>query len=357
VQITGPDYVDPLGYYSVNRSKFPSTAAYAQATFNATAKLRFAAGVRFTADHKDTSSIVFTSGCVGNYLQEYTTGTGACWAPGPDANTWASASRTWRHVDPRFEVDYQWTPALMTYASYSSGYQSGGFNTTPTPGQPANSPYEQETIPSYELGLKSEWFDRRLRLNVAGFYQKFFNYQSSVLHLYNGVDVRTTTSAANAHEAGVELEADARPIPAMGLHGSFAFLDQAYDKIFAGATGLTLQTAINSAPKYAYSLSGDYGFDVGQGRLVLAADWRWVGTKASGTAPAQVFTPPYGILGGNLTYTPPTAKWNLSLWAKNLLNTYYYNAYSSGLNTGIGLTTVTPGAPREFGATVTYNFE
>jgi len=351
-QITGPDYVDPVGYYYYNDNDFPSWAAYAQVTFRPIEGLRLTAGLRYTNDEKNTATNIWTSGCLRiSYAQSLATGTGGCWVPGPDINTLSRATKSWSHVDPRFEVDYEWLPNLMTYVTVGSGYQSGGFNTQNGPGIPANIPYDQEIVWSYEAGLKSEWFDHRLRMNAAIFRQDYKNYQSSVLVYYNGVDTRTISSAANARQKGFEFELDARPVDPLGLRFTYAHLDQGFTEIFPGAQGLTLETAISTAPRNEWSLAGDLTIPLPQGRLVAAADYRWVGTKASGTAPAITYTPPYDLLGANVTYTPDNDRWSLSFWAKNVMDEYYYAAYSNRLNNGIGLTTVTPGMPRQIGVT------
>jgi iron complex outermembrane receptor protein len=356
-QITGPDYVDPVGYYYQNNNNFPSWAAYVQATAKLLPGLSLTAGLRYTEDQKNPATRIWTSGCISQtFAQSLNTKTGGCWVPGPDGNTLSVAARTWHHVDPKFEADYQWTPGIMTYVSYSSGYQSGGFNTQNGVGIPANVPYEQEIVKAWEVGVKSELFDRRLRLNAAAFQQKYKNYQSSVLVFYNGVDTRTTSSAANAHEKGVEIEAEARPIDAFGLRANYAWLDQAYVAIFPGAQGLTLATAISSAPRHEWSVAGDYTVDLGVGKLTGAVDYRWVGAKASGTAPAISTTPAYGLLGANLTLVPAKGTWTLAFFGKNLTKKYYYAAYSDRLNTSIGLTSVTPGAPRTFGMTLGVKF-
>src|SRR3546814_7175483 len=67
----------------------------------------------------------------------------------------------------------------MIYANYSQGYKAGGYNSRGT--IPENvGPYEPERVTAYEVGLKSDLFDRLLRFNVAGFVNKYSDLQSSV---------------------------------------------------------------------------------------------------------------------------------------------------------------------------------
>ncbi len=81
-----------------------------------------------------------------------------------------SKSLSYNRADPKVGLQYQFTPDLMTYAQYSTGYKAGGFNTRPVTSAQATT-FNPETLTAYEVGLKSQWFDRRLRANLAGFLQ------------------------------------------------------------------------------------------------------------------------------------------------------------------------------------------
>ena len=71
------------------------------------------------------------------------------------------------HWDYRADIQYQWTPDLMTYASFATGFKGGGV--APRPYIAAQvTPFGPETLDAYEIGFKSYWFDRRLRLNMSG---------------------------------------------------------------------------------------------------------------------------------------------------------------------------------------------
>lgn len=179
-----------------------------------------------------------------------------------------------------------------------------------------------------------------------------------MLQYHNGVDVRTTNSAANAFERGTEVEIDAILVPDLNVRLTYAYLDQGYSEIFPGAQGLTKQTAISTAPKNAYSISADYTVHLtGGAQLVPALNWRYVGTKTQGTFPQQVQTPGFGLLGANVAYITAGGKWQLSAWARNLLDKYSYVDYSAGANTNMGITQVVPGEPREYGVTLRYNLD
>src|SRR6185436_3885946 len=82
-----------------------------------------------------------------------------------------SGSATFTQLSPRVSVQYQWTPAIMTYYTYSQGFGAGGFtggNIFFLPNGGFGS-YGPETLTDQEIGLRSDLFGRRLRLNVSAF--------------------------------------------------------------------------------------------------------------------------------------------------------------------------------------------
>jgi iron complex outermembrane receptor protein len=374
IQDTGPDYDDPVGYYYGNIVEEKSLAAYLQATLAVTDKFSVILGGRENHDEKSSSSQVW-EGCYGSYAQEYasqqtstTGGAGGCWIPGPAYGDYASASNTWKHFDPRVQFQYQWTPDVMSYISATSGYLSGGFNAQlpyfPPAGVPASSyynlPFQQETLWNYEVGVKGEWFNHRLRVDIDGYDQIFNNFQTSITTYYNGIDVGTTSSGADVHERGYELQIDAIPIDNLDVIANFSRLGQGYDAIFPAAqASLSKNAAPTSAPLEQAALLAKYTAHLSNGgAIVPALNWRYIGIQFSGSYPLQYLEPGYALLGANIAYTAPGGKWSIALWGNNVTNKYYYESYANPnvLNTNIGLQQITPGRPREVGATFRYNF-
>ena len=134
------------------------------------------------------------------------------------------------------KVGYEIAPAVSTYASFTHGYKSGGFNldstaasrTSSIPGQtpvPEGDPsFKSETVDAYEIGVKSRLLDNRLTLNVAGFIQNFENFQ--VLE-FTGAQF-TTFNVPKANSVGVEIEAVARPVDGLTVNGGLTLLDASY---------------------------------------------------------------------------------------------------------------------------------
>ena len=129
------------------------------------------------------------------------------------------ADTDYSRFDPSVTVDYRWTDDLHTYARYATAYRAGGFNLLNS----NLSPFDPEKLTSYELGLKSQWIDKRMRLNLAAFWQTYDDMQLDF------IDPATqqvyTLNAGKAKFDGVEGEFEFLPIDALtdfgrrDLHG------------------------------------------------------------------------------------------------------------------------------------------
>ena len=381
LQDTGPDWVDPLGYVYDSSLKYESYAAFAQAEFKITPKLELTVGARYSHDHKSGNSSVFftdngatftdSNGVVrtcsynqasydyfNSFANDFIGGLAKCAGP----TFTAVGSRSWSGFDPKVQLGYQWTDNLYTYVTAAHGYNAGGFNMQlgfqPARGQFPSS-YNPEKLWSYEGGIKAQMFNRKLVLNLSGFYQNYTSIQSTVLVLIGGIQTRQLQSAASAHEAGMEGEFSLRPTRDLEIRGNVSYLTQAYDKILPGAT-ITLATPVTSAPKYTYSAAVSYTFHTGEsGRLVPSIDVRGIGAKLAcqNGLGFGCKLPAYALVGARLDYTPSEdSRWKVGVYGTNVLNKYVQLARTDGDYFGVGVSTVTPGRPQEFGAEVNVKF-
>jgi iron complex outermembrane receptor protein len=358
VQDTGPDWIDPIGYTYAGNNDFKSWAGYAQISFKLLNQLELTLGGRYTHDSKTADSnvylqTIYTAPACNTFANAFKSGGSVC-----GGNYVGSGSKSWHSFDPRGEISYQWTRYLMSYVSVTSGYNAGGFNQQ----LGANLggilvPYQPERLMAYELGTKSEWFDRRLRFNVAGFYQDYSDIQTTLLIEINGVATRQVQTGASAHEQGFEAELMVAPTQDLLFRANGSYLDQAYDSIAKGVTSITLQTPVNSAPKYTYSIDGQYTLHLmSSSTLTPSFNWRAVGRKPYCTPVGSCYAPGYGLLGGRLDFRPrPDSPWTVGLWGTNLLNAEVQ--LSRGGGTAMGISSFTPGRPREFGVDVRRNFQ
>ena len=149
--------------------------------------------------------------------------------------------------DFRANVQYAFTDDVMAYAQFSTGFKGGGVNPRPFFVQQAV-PFNPETLDSYELGVKTDLFDRRVRLNVAAFLSKYKDMQLTLANCTAiagagfGVPCAMPVNAGDADVKGIEVETLITPIDGLSIDGSFSYLDFEY-KRFGSFTARTRRPA------------------------------------------------------------------------------------------------------------------
>jgi iron complex outermembrane receptor protein len=306
------DPVTAPGSYGFARAhNITNTDAYAvfgEASWKATDRLSLTGGLRWTNEEKDFVFDNKVLNLVGQVVGQSIAG---------------QSDKTFSAITPKVSVQYQWTDDVLQYATWSKGFKSGGFDNRATRLDLASRPFAPENVDSYETGLKTDLLDRRVRLNLAAFYNDYKDLQVSYSDpAYPGNSIRG--NAGKAHTYGVELEGDARPTERLGLQASAGYLFAVYDKYRnAGGVGVNADGhRLLNSPRW--SLSGGLTYDVpvevpGSLRLGLNAQWQ---SKAYFNAlqRPQDAAPAQGFLNGSLTWTSPDPHWAVQLSGRNLLN-------------------------------------
>jgi iron complex outermembrane receptor protein len=264
-------------------------------------------------------------------------------------------------------LNYQWTPDIMTYARLSTGYRSGGFNLRSTPGISPNFAPEKAMV--YEGGVKSEWLEHRLRVNLAAFRTDYDNLQVSQ---YTGYTLSGGNSGgilnAAADYTGFELETQVRPIKSITIDASIGYVHPEYQKIYFPdpVTGLLTNYASSShfsfVPNWTNHLGIQYEFpEMDFGILSMRADYSYQSEKYFGISdlPTQnPFTeltkaPPQNLVSARLTLSDVplwggNANLEASVFGENLLDEHYI-VQAIDFGPSIGFATKQYGIPRTFG--------
>jgi iron complex outermembrane recepter protein len=303
-------------------------AAYAQVDYNLTEKLTLTGGLRYNHEEKD----------IKRYLELIGTGVliDVPYGGVPDA--------TANNLSPQFTVKYAFTRDFNVYARYAKGFKSGGFNGETNiagtdPGSPGcaapaelTCPYKPEKVDSYEIGFKSQWFDRRLTLNSAFFWDEHKDIQLSIFTA-TGAAASVVKNAAQAQIRGVEVEVTARPIDTLTLNASVAYLDAEYKKYIEAGVDVSNNRAFPHTPEYTASFGADWEALRGDwGKLNLVGDVSYVDEYY--TYPYPLRTPTLSDQNANNTKSPGRtivnltanvtdiplgrSKANVSLWARNV---------------------------------------
>ncbi|MBZ0172802.1 MAG: TonB-dependent receptor, partial [Phycisphaerales bacterium] len=184
-------------------------------------------------------------------------------------------------ISPRFAARYQLTEEVGVYFTVSKGYKAGGTsvgNNTNAPGQPAvEVPFKDETLWNYEGGIKSELFERRLRLNMSVFHLEWSDLQLEAFRFLTPGDLSSNfeqvINVEDAEATGFEMEFVAVPTDRITITGGFGYLDSEITsddtaELTGGIVASLKGLDIPKAPELTANLTGEY-------RFPLAANEAW----------------------------------------------------------------------------------
>jgi len=160
---------------------------------------------------------------------------------------------------PKLSAAYRWTPEIMTYATVSRGYTSGGFNVYVGMGASAGATYDPEYSWNYELGMKSTWLDNRLQFNASVFYIDWEDQQVTITLPTNDL---IFDNAAQSTSKGFELELMARPMHGSEIGASLGYTDVTFDKYTNN--GVDYSGKKNTfVPDFTYNVYAQHRFESG----------------------------------------------------------------------------------------------
>jgi iron complex outermembrane receptor protein len=308
-----------------------SAAAFAQGSFAVTPDVRLTLGGRYTHETKTIEA---------NYQAYHLSPDLARISNFPGFPIQFSTAPTFSAFTPKFGIDWQIAPQAMLYASATRGYKSGGENYAAT--SLATASFEPEYIWSYEIGAKTEWLDRRLRLNLTGFYYDYKNLQvqSSI-----AAGVSVIGNAATASDKGVEAEITAQVTSAFQLNAVLSWLDAHYTAFSNASVPNALKPFLAGSPQYnaalgTYDASGNDLNYAPHFSGLLGGQYNWQLTSdASLFVHADVsyqdrdyFDPSnsalqsqsaYAVWDASTGYSVQSEGWQVELWGKNLANRQY----------------------------------
>lgn len=360
-----------------------SVALFTQGTFAVTDALSLTAGVRWGEDRKTFTSFREGRGQVclsGGAIVAAVGTTPSCPTGSVSTPSAQTVTGKWSSVSPRFSIDYRWSPEVMTYISAAKGYKGGGFNDgiqtrcyrSPLPNCGLNE-YLPENLWTYEAGIRTDLFDRRVRFNVTAFLTKYKDQQIQLAD--PGPPPLVYTVNGDSTVKGFEVEFLAAPVQDLVLKASLGYVDATYDKDIKGASGAVAVTSavpFYRSPKWSYTLGASYKVPLAdKGDVAFDLNWGWKDKQLSYPSPTNFVTlPSYGLLNGRISFEAK-AGWTLSVYGNNLTNKYYLTGGfdpsgpstkpTPGL-TGVahdrvfGFTMLDIGRPREVGVEVGYKF-
>jgi len=327
--------------------KTKSYAAYGNASYAITPKLRLSGGIRLTREDKDyfrTTSTFSSSPLLTSVAPFIFTG-----------------KDHWTNVSPMASIDYQFTPTTMGYLRYAKGFKSGGFNGRANEAA-SSTEYDPETVDSFEAGVKTT-IANQLRLSFATFYNNYKDFQARV----SGLDTSTTPpepvlsvlNAGKLNIKGAELEAAWTPVSNLLLDTQIGYLDAQYkefdDLRFTAFGGSRAFQTPAFSPKWTMRFGAQYSFDLGsmggitvggqtryRSRQALAVDNTFTNTD---TEIEGLFQKDYWLADARIVWEDASKKFAVGLYGYNLGNKLYKTDAQEFSSIG-NIRTVYFGAPR-----------
>ena len=322
-----------------------SYAAFGTASYDLADRLTIGGGLRVTRDERSTNGLVTTTATIP--------GLGSI----PLGTQIDDLDLEDTQVSPMATLSYMPADDVLLYASWGRGHKSGGFNDS----RVSDPTFSPEKADSYEVGLKSEWLDKRLIFNLIGFYMDYRDLQVRGLE-------GTTPLFRNAEKAtskGFELEAVARPSANWSLSGNFAYNKAIYKHFViegAGPGGGDLDLSGNHmplAPRTSFALATHHTLPVGDvGEAYLHGEWNY---KSSYYLDFNNIRPGgrqsrYSVVNARIGFLFDTGI-DVSLWGRNLTNADYKVDFIGELPPLFGSSQFhVLGAPRTYGVDVKFSF-
>jgi iron complex outermembrane receptor protein len=328
-----------------------SAAAFAQSVWEFVPDWRLTTGARYSRDTRqsDVSQLVGTSCQVP--------------APGVESLLLGGASQCPRTFKNNFDkpvwlvsIDHTLTPGVLAYAKVATGYRSGGENVGGATEIESFAPFAPETNTEYELGLRSEYLEHRVRVNLAAYRDNYSNLQvSSFILAADNQFASLVSNAATATIQGFEAETEAVVTEQLTVRASTAYTDAKYDK-FVDITGNRSGQPF-TVPRWTWSLSGRFVQPTAAGKLAFQLDYNWmskVNLIGSAALTSQVTQPSVGVLNGRVNLHMNAWDADVAVFGRNLTAQKYYDDASTHESTGFNFEYAAP--PRTYGIEVIKEF-
>ncbi|MGM0430989.1 MAG: TonB-dependent receptor [Pseudomonadota bacterium] len=336
-----------------------SEALFGQGTYQIDDQWALTLGGRYTRDEKDADVFRYTYAGV-KFLDR-----GDYSADPIVVNSDFSTKADWSKFSPHASIRYQMDPSLMFYASYSNGFKSGGVDMRAdvSLNPDAQNPYDPEVVDTFEIGMKSELLDGRLRLNASTFYSDYQDMQVTVQRAVpNGV-ASQVLNAADSTVKGVEVEGTFAATSTLNFTGSIGYINAEFDEVaffnpetqqVEDVSGLW---SFANTPELTANLGFNKEFSLDSGSLVWSAAVSYRDETQIFEVPSPLDEDSYSITNTSLVWYSDSSNWTVGLHAKNIFDEEYrLSGYNFGSTFGENIVTGYYGDPRTVSLSVGYRF-
>ncbi|WP_417319728.1 TonB-dependent receptor [Emcibacter sp.] len=342
--------------YNIGELTTNSYAAYADLNYDITERLTLNVGGRYTYEKKDVN-----------------------WSlNGDDSGIFLIATnqvvddRSDDYVSARASLSYALSDNMNVFASYGSGFKSGGYNLdyVRAPDFIEGLEYGKETVNSYEIGFKSALLDNRLIVNLSAFLANYDDYQvNQFIDIGGGFTSISIRNAAKVETKGIEAEVTWRPLDGLELQGALGLLDATFDSFPGGGAGGADVSGndLIRAPEITFAASAQYETPLTglEARLLLRAEVTHTGSfyttedNFSTATLADMSVVPFGevealtLVNARAGLLSENETWEIYAWVRNLFD---QQQSIDSTRDFFGTIVSTPNDPRIYGVELIWNF-
>jgi iron complex outermembrane receptor protein len=283
-----------------------SYAAYGQGTYSLTDRARLTVGARLSRDDLATRDADLFYPILPTFSR---------------GSIPFGFSDNWKRVGWKVGGEFDVTPTSLLYGTVQTGFNPGTFTgTLPNP----STAVEPQSMIGYTAGLKNQFWDGRIRLNLEGF---LYNYKDLIIQTDNfQTGVTSLLNAPRVRITGAQLDFAVAPVKELKLSANVGYLDAQIREFSAGISAATLVNyagyQLPYSPPYTASLNGEYTLKLGDtGSLGLrASSYMSSAYWAIFSHTSNLRQDGFAKTDVSLTYYAPHSKWDIALYGNNLEN-------------------------------------
>jgi iron complex outermembrane receptor protein len=349
------DTPSPVVFHADQSTRTISYATFADATYSISQEWKIDIGARYTWEQKSGLSFLNRSNFVA----------------GPPIGT-PHYSDAWSAFTPKATLTFQPFPSLLTYATVSEGFQSGGYNLAGSTSASLGVPFKPEYLWNYELGAKFDGFDHRFELNLSGFLDRYKDLQ---IIEWNSVTLDFNSSnAGKASVNGIETEIRGVPLHWLTLGIKYDYLDTKFtDYVINNGPGVP--TTVNTGNKVPFAPpnqvvgSAELNFELPEkrGHIAFGGDYTyhspmWLTAENDTPSDVRDRTAWRGVVNAHASWKFKDDRWELVAWGKNVTNqhfltiagdqTIFFESLNEANNPSYHLFDTHLAAPRWYGLTL-----
>jgi iron complex outermembrane recepter protein len=352
-----------------------SYAAFLNGDYDLTDKLTIKGGVRYTQTNRNAQTCTLDPGDDGGYVSSFFAGiasavTGTTVAPPTSGGCITLNGQTFlpeeyvgklhqHNVSWRAGLDYKVAPGILLYVNVAKGYKAGGYLFTNASNADQYNPVTQESVLDYEGGFKASLMGHKIQINGAGFHYDYRDKQTrSKLNdpVFGVLDA--LVNVPKSEMTGGELEVTFRPIKDWAINFAGTYVSSKVDRFvgvgFNGGTVNYAGSPLPFIPKWVLAAGSDYKFPVsgslnaflGFNATYNSSSYAILGTDADNKLKS------YALLDLRAGVETADGKYRLTVFGKNVTNTYYYTNAPTIYDTQVRYT----GRPATYGVTLSARY-